>query len=578
MRLFVKIVDLSYNINMKIVRYVFIVILGVFISFNFCACKNNNDSNVTLPQYEMLQSNVVCEDITSDIITDNKFGNFTPYDEDLQLKQFQKVEKLKQSNYTTDNMLIIQNPFLTNTTSLYVYFKTTTKCYAKYNIHIDNSGIEDFSKTLKNDGENNLTNIHEYQLIGLIPSTTNVITIFLYNEKNQIIEARYFSFECCDIWGEEEVQLGTEVKNSNEKLTDGLFTVYGNDGTYSWDFVFLYDNNGVLRSEMKISKFRTHSFLQVEDCLYYNISFTEFVKVDRLGYVEEFYDLAEYYVHHAYALNENKSKIIFLGSKPSQSDWQDLVVVLDLSTKKVETLIDFRVVFKDYYEYLKKNWAPSGNFDWFHANSFYIDENNCLTISTRETSSIIKVKDIYSKPTLDYIIGEKNFWKIDGEFNYSSYVLDLGIGGEFGDFCLQGGQHSIEKVNIDNSDSQYYITMFNNNNFLFQSRSDYKYEDYYNASNENTYSYFYKYYVDENTRKMKLVKFFNVPYSGFYSSADEYNGNIIINSGTPKIWGEYTSDGQLIKSFVLKDRENGKYKNTCTYKVIKETYKNFLFI
>ena len=53
------------------------------------------------------------------------------------------------------------------------------------------------------------------------------------------------------LYGEEAVQLDTDVKQSADKLEDGLYVVLGNDSP-SMDFMYYYDNNGVLRGEVPL--------------------------------------------------------------------------------------------------------------------------------------------------------------------------------------------------------------------------------------------------------------------------------------------------------------------------------------
>lgn len=47
---------------------------------------------------------------------------------------------------------------------------------------------------------------------------------------------------------------------------------------------------------------------------------------------------------------------------------------------------------------------------------------------------------------------------------------------------------------------------------------------------EGEESYYYKYKVNENNGTYSLIQSFKVPYSAYVSSAQEYKGNIIIDS------------------------------------------------
>ena len=60
-----------------------------------------------------------------------------------------------------------------------------------------------------------------------------------------------------------------------------------------------------------------------------------------------------------------------------------------------------------------------------------------------------------------------------------------------------------------------------------------------------------------------------VPFSAYMSSSQILNNNIIISSREPKYFGEYDSEGQLIKKYNI---------NQFTYRVNKYTFKDFWFI
>ena len=52
-----------------------------------------------------------------------------------------------------------------------------------------------------------------------------------------------------------------------------------------------------------------------------------------------------------------------------------------------------------------RNTYGGTELDWIHINSFdFLDDGNSLVLSSREQSSILKIKNIYTKPELDYVI------------------------------------------------------------------------------------------------------------------------------------------------------------------------------
>lgn len=92
------------------------------------------------------------------------------YQEDVQ----KEIDQLKaEGGYTLENPLLLVNPYGTNTTGLYIWFETRDAFTVSYTIHAD--GYPDFSRTLSSEP----TIEHEYQIIGMVPSALNTITLEL---------------------------------------------------------------------------------------------------------------------------------------------------------------------------------------------------------------------------------------------------------------------------------------------------------------------------------------------------------------------------------------------------------------
>ena len=49
----------------------------------------------------------------------------------------------------------------------------------------------------------------------------------------------------------------------------------------------------------------------------------------------------------------------------------------------------------------------SDELDWMHINTIQYIGNGSVLLSSRETSTIIKVDNIYDGPVVSYMIGEK---------------------------------------------------------------------------------------------------------------------------------------------------------------------------
>lgn len=463
------------------------------------------------------------------------------YNAEEQQKIADELEKKKESQeYTLSNMLIEYNPFGTNTQSLYVYFETDSAVKVSYTIHVKEDDIADFSRNVYQDEE--YQKEHEFQVIGLIPDTENTITFYITNEDGST-DTKEIVYEMGSLYGEEAVQLDTDVKQSADKLEDGLYVVLGNDSP-SMDFMYYYDNNGVLRGEVPLLGYRSHRLIFDENSMYYSISEKKMAQVNRLGQVTKVYDLGNYKLHHDYVFDENGNMLI-LATDTTQDSVEDIVLKLDVNSGEVTEVLDLGDLFGEYKKTCVKN--SSDELDWMHINTIQYIGNGSVLLSSRETSTIIKVDNIYDGPVVSYMIGEKDFWK---DTSYVSLLLN-----KKGDFTIQGGQHTITYETDESlSDGQYYLYMFDNNIGISETRPDYDWSSIglkVSSAVDGKNSKYYKYLVDENEGTFELVDSFKVPYSGYVSSAQETGDNVLVDSGLKGTFTEYDVDHKAIVTYKM---------------------------
>lgn len=476
------------------------------------------------------------------------------YNAEEQQKIADELEKKKESQeYTLSNMLIEYNPFGTNTQSLYVYFETDSAVKVSYTIHVKEDDIADFSRNVYQDEE--YQKEHEFQVIGLIPDTENTITFYITNEDGST-DTKEIVYEMGSLYGEEAVQLDTDVKQSADKLEDGLYVVLGNDSPS-------YDNNGVLRGEVPLLGYRSHRLIFDENSMYYSISEKKMAQVNRLGQVTKVYDLGNYKLHHDYVFDENGNMLI-LATDTTQDSVEDIVLKLDVNSGEVTEVLDLGDLFGEYKKTCVKN--SSDELDWMHINTIQYIGNGSVLLSSRETSTIIKVDNIYDGPVVSYMIGEKDFWK---DTSYVSLLLN-----KKGDFTIQGGQHTITYETDESlSDGQYYLYMFDNNIGISETRPDYDWSSIglkVSSAVDGKNSKYYKYLVDENEGTFELVDSFKVPYSGYVSSAQETGDNVLVDSGLKGTFTEYDADHKAIVTYKM-DYEK------FIYRVFKYKFDGFYF-
>ncbi|MBS6373861.1 MAG: aryl-sulfate sulfotransferase [Erysipelotrichaceae bacterium] len=516
-----------------------------------------------IAQYSVYADFDQSEDIVYKTLT---YTNDTskPYNTALSNEAQRQIDQyLWLGNYTFDHILAIADPYQTNTNALNIYFKTEEAVSVTYTIHVEASNISDFTRTLKNDDKSGYTTDHAYQLIGLIPDMDNIITLKLTDKNGNIVNQKSFTYHAGPLKGKEDVQLKLEKGTSTEALSNGLYTVLGNDSD-DQDFVYLYDNEGVLRSEMPINGYRSHRMLFDEDYLYMSVSQYKMAKLSRLGRVEEVYKTGSYEIHHDYVFDETGNILILATDTTSETE-EDLVIRLNLKTGEIHEILDLADLFGDY----KKTAAlpkDADTLDWMHINTLQLMDDHSILLSSRETSTIIKIKDYDTSPSIDYMIGNEEFWTASG---YDSNLLS-----QEGEFVLQSGQHTVTYVADDDlPEGQYYVYMFNNNNTISATRPDFDWKTYYPGTGtavKGDASYYYRYLVDETARTFTLVDSMPVDYSGYVSSAQEYEGNLIVDSGMANTFTEYDAHHELIAKFTIQAEK-------FIYRIYKYTYEGFWF-
>lgn len=458
----------------------------------------------------------------------------TVYSTDYSNAVKENIDNLKnKKDYTEDDMLIIHDPYGINNLSLYVYFKTDKAVQVSYTIQANDTS--DFNETV----EKSTKKTHEFTVIGLIPNTTNTITFTLTDAIGKKT-TKTVKYKMGKKLGVEETNLQVTADNETQSLSNGLYAILGNDSD-DQDFVYYYDNNGTLRGETPIVGYRAHRLLFRNSLMYYSISETKIAAVNSLGQVKKIIHTGNYELHHDYCFDDD-GNLLVLGSKEggsySDSNSEDLILRIDPDKDKILQVIDLGKILGDYKATTHKGSTTNQEgvlgLDWMHINAIQWLGNNTVILSSRETSSILKISNLFGdSPNIDYIIGQQNFW----DATYGDKVLT-----QVGTFPNTGGQHSVT-IEYDDSlpDGQYYLYMFNNN-YCVSATQDYDWtqiDGIYTTSMSqmtteeiaNASSYYYKYLVDENAGTYELVKSFAVPYSSFISSVQEIGDTIVVDSG-----------------------------------------------
>ena len=354
-------------------------------------------------------------------------------------------EQIAQGSHSENNALMVYNPFGTNTLSMYTYFTTAQGAKISYTIHVEDDKIADFTRTLNSD----YTRTHEYQLIGLIPDHENTITLHMEYEDGTNKDVTY-TYTCGSLRGNESIQLEAKEGSSREELSDGLYVILGNDSDED-DFMYYYDNNGILRGEVPIEGYRSHRLLFANERMYYSISTNKMAEMDALGQITNVFDLGNYDLHHDYVFDDNGDMLI-LATDTTKDTVEDMIIRLDVSSGAVsqektywedsdyaDLLLDKANSFTSQtgqhsITYVEDDSLADGQYYlyMFNNNFGYSSTNTAYDWSQLNIPTEVKAEDAVSK-YYKYLVDEsKGTYELVDTFDvpYSPYVSSVqNIGG-----------------------------------------------------------------------------------------------------------------------------------------------------
>lgn len=546
---------------------------GIWVGIAMKASKTDNNRNSSTQKVKEKTLQLVDSDGDS---TEYYTSTFDSYDNIYSQKKSASVmrqikELQEQHAYTAQNPLLIRNAFGTNECSYYIAFKTEEAVYLEYTVSAKESSIPDFTRVAKIASGEAVTKEHAYQLIGFVPGVENDVTLRLLNENGKLVKEHVLKGLTVEATNQIQAKLETEDGTSSSDLTDGLFAVFTsnvNQSDEGYD-ILCYDNDGILRSVYPVKAYRAVRIVQVGENIMYAVSAHKLALVSPLGQVLRTYTLGDYTYHHDYQYDEATNSLYLLANDLRDENHyiEDIVISLNLETKEVKEVIDFKDLFPDMYPLATpandEDLNDKISTDWIHFNSLsFVGSANEMVFSSREYSAIIRVKNVLTKPEIKYIIGDDFIFK---GFDSEKYLLGKDLAN--GDFKLQYGQHDVMYEEDENlEEGCYYLTMYNNNAGWSHSREDYDWSQVEGvgnglmaASTPGVSSYYYKYLVNENEGTFRLVESFPVEYSGIVSNAGYVGENIVTSSGTAKVFAEYTKEGELIRKF-YSGRQNFNYR------------------
>ena len=528
---------------------IIIAVIVVIIYLSFRAYDRYRENLLRDPTW--IRENVNFVENDEGVYEVEKDEEISIFSEDYQNIIEEKIEELKdKDDYTLEDPLLILNPYGTGSLSYYLYY---TDSEEDLDYKIETEGYSNFEKEISHKDSN------EYQLIGFVPGETNTLTLTSGDEE--------YEFTITTPKSESDIDTQVEVVegDSEEELTDGLYALLGHDKNYNSN-IYLYDNDGVLREEFVLDSYRADRIIFDDDYMYYAYNKKGIVKVNDLGKIEEFYDLGKYSMHHDMIYNKDNNRFVILVNEDGTDTIEDVIITLDLDTKKVEKIVDMKDLLPEFYlNAVKpegKNTYGGYELDWIHLNSLSLIGDD-IVLSSRELSTIIYISDAYTDPSVKYLLTDES---VTEDTSYGDLLYE-----KVGDFVPQAGQHSITYYTDETlEDGEYYLYMFNNNYKGARTRPNFDWANYPGAGTyeKGETSYFYQYKVNENDKTYELVKSFEIPYSSIVSDVEILDGgNIVAGSGKDNSYGEYDNDGNLIRQFNYNSK---KY----AYRIFKYEFNN----
>ena len=452
------------------------------------------------------------------------------------------IDKYKKNGkYTVDAPLLIVNPYGTNTTGLYIYFKHKFRVNTKYTVSVkeidgkENIKGADFSGSLYTNTTGMPLAEQEGLIIGMIPGEKNYVSVYIYDENNKMIAKAGYKL---DVPESETVTMKTlNVTHDREvsQLSEGLYSVFGLDDTGRKDKpILFYDNDGMIRAELPLVKggdaAETNIGL-IDDKLFYAIDSKRFALIDRFGKVEKLIGLEDGAVSLGdMDLNTAVRKAVTLSKRKGN----DGIHSVDILEGKSKEIINFNKLFASYYK--------KGGSKLKFTSVQFINDND-LIVSEKNTSSVIRINNVFRNPSIKAVISGTE--ELKSAYEKVFYSKD-------GDFVSQKRQNT---AYVDRSEKlgkrQYHLMVFNNN-----------------TGGRN--SFYYKYMVNEEKMTYSLENAMELPYSSDGGNISLNQGYLIAASTGEGGFEEYNPDGYRLASFTFKD---GK----MAYRVFKHSMKGSWF-
>ena len=508
----------------------------------------------TLETLEEYQDNYAADSTMNKEIVVEVKENFVQKPKEIYTMEFQNSVRKKinaligENYYNEDNPLVIYNPFRTNNQSLYVYFETEEAYAVSYSIHTPEADYKDFGAfTVPNRPDT--SKVHEFQIIGLIPDETNMITIRMMDKDGRVKIRRFYYYNKNDV-SASNMQLATEqgttqvenedktfsiVPASTESPAEGMFVTFPAKNEVS-PYLRIYDNDGLQRCEIPLEEFGTKRLLVYEDLIFFRVSEEKMVGINRLGQVVKIFTSQNYSFGEDYCFDKNND-ILVLASDKRQDSVDDCIILLDRETLEVKELVDLGDLLPQFKIKCKKE---KGVQDWISLTCISYVEGNRVLVSGDKTDTIIKIRRLYNDPKITFMVGDPK------EFEDTPYAEWFAQADN--EFEMHHGLNIMEYQPYDlvRETRQYICLLHNNEDFDYEKRQEH-------------YSYYYRYLVDEaeggegTEGSVRLMDSFVLPEVGDNGSIQWYGSHMLFATDKAAEFYEYDDQFRLIMKYTYEE-------------------------
>ena len=486
--------------------------------------------------------------ITSDAMFKKVAKKIKDKNPDIYSIKYQKAAKSvidkykKNKNYTADSPLLIVNPYGTNTTGLYIYFKHKFRVNMKYTVSIKEApGNEEIvGKDFQGSLYTNTTGMplaeQEGIIIGLVPGLKNYVSIYVYDENNKMISKAGYILDVPESKTITMKSLDAKLDREVSQLSEGLYSVFGLDDKDSEaKHILFYDNYGIIRAEFPLVKGGEAAGTNLgtlDDKLLYAVDSRRFALVDRFGKIEKLIGLEDgVRAHGDMDLNTAIRKAVTLSTRKGNEG----ISSIDMLEGEAKEIVNFNKLFSEYY----KN---GGSKLKFTSVQFITDSD--LIVSEKNTSSIIRINNVFRNPKIKLVISGTD--ELKSVYGALFYTKD-------GDFVDQVKQSTAYVNKSEKNDKrQYNLIVFNNN-----------------AGGKNSFAY--NYLVDDEKKTYSLTDDKEVPYSAEDGNTCDNMGYLIVSSADHGSFEEYNPDGNKLAEFMFKGGNTAK-------RVFKHSMKGCWFV